>query len=107
MSAPIPHFIALEVRNVIDRVSLVGFVASVGRRAAIAVRNIVVVIHVTAEVGRPMKPRPHANEYAASEPFRAIVAIGSAGVRSVIVVAVRAIWGDSDANADLSCRFGG
>jgi len=65
MSAPIPHLVAFEVRNVIDRVCLIGFVARCGRRASIAVRNVVSVIHVTAEVGRPMKPGSSANENAA------------------------------------------
>ena len=53
MSAPIPHFISLEMRNVIHRVRLIGFVSGVRRWASIATRHVVVVIHVAAEVAGP------------------------------------------------------
>src|SRR5580658_7630691 len=100
MSPPVAHLISLEVRNVIDRVCLIGFVSGIRRWASVAARNIEVVIHVTAEVGRPMKPGSRANEYAAYKPFRAVVSIRSAGVRSVIVVAVRARRLRPDIHAD-------
>ena len=38
----------------------------------------------------PVVPRAHANEYAVHEPLRAVIAIGRAGVRIIIIVAVSA-----------------
>ena len=64
------------------------------------------VVYFALEVVGAMKPRSNADEYAAIEPFRAVVAVGNAVIRGVIVVAVRAIRGDADFDRDLSLCFG-
>jgi hypothetical protein len=53
-----------------------------------------------------MEPRANANEDAAIEPFRAVVAVGNTAVWGVVIVAIRTIRGNSDFDADLSIRFG-
>jgi hypothetical protein len=42
-----------------------------------------------------MKPRTSANEDAATKPFRAVIAVGSAVMGDVVIVAIRAIGSDS------------
>lgn len=64
------------------------------------------IIHVTSKVGRTMKPRTCPDEDAACKPFGAIVPVGSAAVGSSIIVAIRALRGDADFNADLSLYLG-
>ena len=63
------------------------------------------IIHLAAEVIVAVKPWAGPDEDAVGEPVRAIVAVGSAGVGSVVVVAVGAIGGDSNVDAYLSPRF--
>jgi hypothetical protein len=106
VAAPISHFISLEVGNLVHVFIRFGFVAAVRCRTRVAAMRIEVVVDVAVEVGRAVKPRAGANEYTACKPFRAVIAVWRAIVRGVIVVAVRAIGGDSDVNGDLSVRRG-
>src|SRR5580698_4457589 len=103
VAASIARFIAFELSGV----SALGrsLVAHFRRRAVIAVMRIERVVYVSLEVFRTMKPRTYPHEHAAGEPFRAIVTVGNAAVRSVIVVAVRAIRSHADFNADLGLCF--
>src|SRR6267378_4403696 len=61
---------------------------------------------MAVKVCRAVKPRASTDEDTTGKPFRAVVAGGSTGVRSVVVVAVRACWFGSDVDADLSLCFG-
>jgi hypothetical protein len=63
------------------------------------------VIYVTPKVFVTMKPRANADEDPASKPFRAVVAVRSAGVRRDVIVTVRTHRGRSNANGDLSVHF--
>src|SRR5437899_1361857 len=68
--------------------------------AAIETTTIVTVTSVIA-----VEPRPRSNENAANEVVRAVIAVGSAGVRVVAIIAVSADWRRayvrwSHANAD-------
>jgi hypothetical protein len=60
-----------------------------------------VVVYVAVEVFRPMEPWTSADELSFGEPFRAIVAIGRAGVRGVVVVTVRARGRGAGCDLDL------
>lgn len=66
-----------------------GALAARGHRPVIAVAIVEVVVNVTVETVRTVKPRTSADEDAAREPLRAVVAIRSAIVRGFFVVAVR------------------
>jgi hypothetical protein len=57
---------------------------------------------MTAKVFWPVKPRTGANEDTAHEPLRAVVAVGSAGIRGVVIVPVRTPGFGSDVEAVLS-----
>jgi predicted DNA repair protein MutK len=86
----VSHFIASEMVNVVETLRRVGAIAMIWHRTAISVMNIEMVVHVAAKVSRAVKPRAGANEDAASKPLRAVVAVGSAVVRSEVIVAIGA-----------------
>jgi hypothetical protein len=65
------------------------------------------VIHVALEVVSAMKPRASANKDTTRKPYRAVVAVGSTAIRNGVIVAVRAVRGDPNVDADLSPGFGG
>jgi hypothetical protein len=104
--APITHFISFEVRNPADRLGRLRFRATRGPWAFIAALRIVSVIHVALELGMAMEPRAGANEHAIGKPFRAVVAVGSTFIRSVVIITVRTLRRDSDVDTDLSLCFG-
>jgi hypothetical protein len=60
---------------------------SISVSTAIAPRMSVVAAIVAAVI-----PRAGTDEYAINEPFRTVIAIGSAGVRIIVVIAVCASW---------------
>jgi hypothetical protein len=68
--------------------------------------DIETVIYMAAKVVRAVKPRAGTDEDAADEPFRTVVAVGSTGVRSEVVIAVRASGFGTDVDVDLSLGFG-
>jgi len=107
VAASIAHFVSFEVGNLIDRLRRFTFIANVWLCAFIAVLGIETVIYVALEVIRAMEPRASANEDTTRKPFRAVVAVRSASIRSNVIVAVRAVRGDANVNADLSPGFGG
>jgi hypothetical protein len=74
--------------------------------AAIAVVWIEGVVYVALEVIGAMKPRANADENAAIEPFRAVIAVGNAVIGGVVIVTIGTIRGDSDFDHDLSLCFG-
>jgi len=93
VTAPITHFISFEVRNFTHRLGRLRFFATVWPWAFIAALRIVSVIYVALELGMPMEPRAGANEHATGKPFRAIVAVGSTFIGSVVIVTVWALRG--------------
>jgi hypothetical protein len=107
VAASIAHFVSFEVGNLIDRLRRFTFIANVWLCAFIAVLGIETVIYVALEVIRAMEPRASANEDTTRKPFRAVVAVRSASIRSNVIVAVRAVRGDANVNADLSPGFWG
>src|ERR1035441_5124126 len=104
VAASIPRFISLELIG--GSALRGGFLASFWQRAVIAVLRIEGIVYVALEVAGAMKPRSNADEYAAIEPFRAVVAVGNAVIGGVIVIAVGAIRGNADFDRDLSLCFG-
>jgi hypothetical protein len=64
------------------------------------------VIYMAVKVSRAVKPRAGTDEDTTVIPFRAVVAVGSTGVRSEVIVAVWACGFGSDIDANLSIHFG-
>ena len=81
MAAAIARLIAFEVGVFVEMIRRVGLVAALRQLAFIAVFDIEMAVYLAVEVARAMKPRTRANERTAGEPFRAVVAVGSAGIR--------------------------
>jgi len=81
------------------------FVATLGRRASIAVFRVIIVIDVATEVIAAMKPWTGTDEDTTGKPFRTVVAGGSAAIRRGVIVAVRTFRGDSNVNGDPSVHI--
>jgi len=106
MSTSIAHFVAFEVGNLIEALTRLGLIATVGLGAVIAVLRVETVIDVAVEALRTMKPRAGANEYAAGKPLRTVVAVRRAVVGRNVIVAIRALGRDSDADTYLGLGLG-
>jgi hypothetical protein len=78
----------------------------VGYRAAIATVNVEAVIYMAAKVSMAVKPWAGTDEDAAVKPFRAVVAVGSTGVRSEVIIPIGACGFGSEIDVDLSLCFG-
>jgi hypothetical protein len=64
------------------------------------------VIYMAAKVFSAVKPRASTDEDTAGEPFRTVVAVGSTGVGSEVVIAVRACGFGTKVDINLSLCFG-
>jgi hypothetical protein len=105
--ASITHFIAFEVRGIVDTVFRSRFFAAGGERAFVTVVGMEVVIYVSAEVVRTMEPATGSDEDPAIEPLRAVIAIRGAVVGRNIVVAIGTVRGGSDFDGNLSVCWSG
>jgi hypothetical protein len=92
--------------DLIDTPRWVRPIATVRQRASIATVKIEVVIYMATKVFMAVKPRASTDEDTTVEPFRAVVAVGSTGVRSEVIVTVRTSGFGSDIDVDLSLYFG-
>ena len=81
VTASVAHFVAFEVGNLIEMAVWVGSLTSGWHGAVIAVFGMEMVIYVTVEAFRTMKPWARADEDAAGKPLRAVVAVRGAIVR--------------------------
>ena len=108
VAAAVAHFVSFEVGDFIDALVRLRFITRMRHRAVIAMARIEAVIYVAVKLGGAVKPGTNANENPTRKPFRAVVAVGSTRVRSVVIVAVRAVRGgtDADADGDLGLCFG-
>jgi hypothetical protein len=105
VTVSIAHFVAFEVGNVIDGVNR-SFAAG-GPWTVRAGLNVETIIYVAVEAFGTVKPGANADENATSKPLWSVVAVGSALVRGIVIIAVRADGGGADINFDLGLRFGG
>lgn len=105
MSASVAHFVTLEVRNLIEMLIGIGFLATGWPGAIIAVLRMETVIYVAMKFGRAMKPWARAKENAAGKPLRTVVAVGSAVVGRDVIVSVRTDGRNSNLNGYLSLGF--
>jgi anti-sigma-K factor RskA len=106
VAVSVTHLVAMEVFHVFGmKISARGF--STGMVwSVIAMLRVVVVVYVTVEVIRAVKPGTRPDEETAAEPLRAVVAVGSAVVGRGFVVAIRAHRSRADVDADLGLRLG-
>ena len=97
MAPSITHLISVEM--------IKGLFSASRMWTGITVMRIEAIINVAAELVGTVEPRAGSDEYAAVEPLGTVVAIWGAGVRSVVVEAIRANRLCSDIDGDLGgCR---
>jgi hypothetical protein len=106
VTASITHLVSVEV-GWWSGMLWSGLLATSWGRALIAVLHIEVVIYIAMEVGGAMEPLAGTYEDSAVEPLRAVVAVGSAVVGGVVVVAIGTIRRRSDLDSDLGVGFRG
>ena len=70
-------------------------------RSMVAVSRIVAVVHVTIEMVMTVEPGTCTDEDSARKPVRAVVPVGSAVIRRIVEVAVRANRSDTYVDGNL------
>jgi hypothetical protein len=95
----IMHCLAMELSTRLYRV-----ITASGVGTVVTMPIVIVMIDMSIEMIPSVIPRPRTDKYTAREPFRAIVAIWGAVIRRNLVIAVRAIWRNSDTHRDLCGR---
>ena len=76
--------------------------STIRQRSHVSVVGIIAIVHVTIEVMTAMKPRAGSDENAASKPIRSIITIGSAVIRGIVEITVRAHRRHSNVDGNLS-----
>ena len=77
VATSISHFIPFEVCNLIETVLRFGSFAALGHWTLIAAIGMEIVVYMTLNVGRAMKPLASTDEDAARKPLRTVVAVGA------------------------------
>jgi hypothetical protein len=106
MAASVALFVSGEVA-LVDAPRRLSFLARVWHCALVPMLGMESVIDLAAETVGAMKPWTRAYEDISSKPLRAVVARGSAAIRSEVIVTVGALRGDTDTDADLRLCFRG
>src|ERR1700722_2696119 len=91
----IPLLVSVEVSS-IDAPRRLRFFSAVRHRSPVAVLRMVAVVYTAAEIPGAMKPRAGADENAPTEPFRSVIAGGSAAIGNGVVVAIRTFRSQAD-----------
>ncbi len=100
VSSSISRFVSLEVVEALR--------ATLGQGSRITVTGIKAVVDVSVEAAMAVEPRAGTDKQSAYKPIRAVVAVGSTVVGSVVEIAVGTYGSGSDvyANFDLGLRHG-
>jgi hypothetical protein len=100
VASPVPRLVSLEMVESLRSASR--------QRSIVSVVRIKAVVHVTIKAARSVKPWAGSDKYSTDEPVWAVVAIGSAIVRSVIEIPVGAYRRHTnvDTDGDLGWRSG-
>jgi hypothetical protein len=77
-----------------------------GHRSTVTVMRVKAVVNVAIKAVRAVKPGTSSKEYPADKPIGPIVAIGSAVIRLIVEVAIRAHWSRSDFDSNLRWPLG-
>jgi len=106
VAVAVAHFVAFEVFDVVDGPG--GMLAAFGMRAVVSVVGMEMIIDVAAKALRAVEPGADADEDAAAEPLRAVIAVGSAvvGWNVVIAVGTNRRWSNLDGYLSLGLGSG-
>jgi hypothetical protein len=100
----VPHFIAFEVLDVVDRPCRM--LATGWVRSLVSVVGMEMIIDVAVKALRAVKPRAYANENASGKPLGAVIAVWSTVVGRHVVVTVGTFRSGPDFDRDLGLGFG-
>ncbi len=104
VSFSVTHFVALKV---LDRVGVMhGLFVPLGHGPLVSMSGIEMIVYVSVEICGAVKPWAGTDENAATEPLRAIVAIGGAVIGRDVVVSIRTDWRGADTHSDLGGCIG-
>jgi len=101
MAPSIAYFVSAEV-GAIDTLGRLRFFTRFRHRTLVAVFGVEIVVHVALEVGGAMKPWASANKDGTGKPFWTVIASGSAGIRSDVIVTIGTLGGYADFYGHLS-----
>jgi hypothetical protein len=104
VAAAVAYFVSFEVRNVIDAMIRLRFLAALWSGAAVAVVRVITIVYVALKILGAVKPRACADEGSAGKPFRTVIAVRSAAVRSGVIITVGTFGSDSDFEPDFLRR---
>ena len=81
--------------------SCCGVLATCREGTFVAFAEVVMMIDVAVEVGRPVKPWPRSDKNTIYKPLWTVVAVGSTGVWRNFIVSVRTLWRRPDTDRHL------
>jgi hypothetical protein len=96
VASPIPGLVCLEVVEALR--------SALRHRSSVTVMGIKAVVDVAIKAVMTMKPRTSSEKHSANKPIGPIVAVGSAVIRGVVEVSVRAHGSRPDIYADGNLR---
>jgi hypothetical protein len=99
-------YVAASITRLIGREVIEAFGTALRQWTVIAVAGIEAVVHVAIEAGMSVEPGTRAEEDAAQKPVGAVVPVGSAVIRRIVEIPVRAHRSDAyvDGNLGRSLR---
>jgi hypothetical protein len=95
-------YVALSIPRLVCVEVVKGLLATRRRWSGVAVPRIVAVVYVTVEAMRTVEPGASSDEDAATEPIRAIVAVGRTAIGRIVIIAIGTSGFRAYVHADLS-----
>ena len=100
-----PIFVAAELLVPAAVPAPISMLSAHRQRSTIAEVRIEVVIHISLEANRPVKPGSCTNKDAAREPLRTVITERRARIWSVVEIAVRARGSHANPDSDVDLSF--
>jgi len=97
VASPITRFVSPEVVEALR--------PALRQRSSVTVMRIEPVVDMSVKAVRTVKPWACSEKYAANKPIRAVVAVRSTVIRSIVEVSVRTHGSRSDVYANLNLSF--
>jgi hypothetical protein len=92
VASAIPRLVCMEVVEALS--------PAVGQGPNVPVTRIKAIVHVAEKPVRAMKPGTGSNKHSANKPIGSVVSVGSAVIRGIVEVPIRAHRGHSDVDPD-------
>ena len=96
----VTHLVSMKVSMAV----VLKVLAALRERSMIAVVNIVMIVDMAVKLSGTMEPWTRSNKRAAVKPFRPIVPVGGARIRSVVIITIGATGLRADIHRNLRLR---